>query len=530
MTQEQPHCAAARFLRDSLFRRLGETPLRVVAFFSLILSSFAGQVGADDYYVSVNGSDNGNGTVSQPWKSMNHAIGQLRPGDTLIVGAGHYKEPNRTVRIVHSGSKTRSIVVRSSQQNEKTPTVVWEPARIDMRPKAVSDWRFEGICFRPTQTAFLLGDPQAKVKASRITFRNCRFENKQALKIGYADDVLVDGCYFYRIQSEQRGEDMHAISAQHYAHRLTIRNCQFEDISADGVQVGQSAGDLREVLIEGCRFWINRDRDGTLKDKRLQQRWGNTGENGIDIKQVDADGSVAIRGCEISGYRPTLPGQNATGAFGAGIVIHFGSHNITVSRCRLRDNSQGVTVGGSRTATGPPAIVRIENCLIHDNSQVGIHVRESRSVHLVHNTFARNGLNDEGRSYATGTVGGGRRQMAAHLWVSRDAADLQITNNLFWQGMAVDGPGAARRALNANYNCWASVDVKSQSFPVGANSLHVDDPKVDAATFKPNASSPIVRRAQPLDVRTDYAGSQRNAAPTIGALEPDESPGVQTDK
>ncbi|MFV1994598.1 MAG: right-handed parallel beta-helix repeat-containing protein [Verrucomicrobiales bacterium] len=315
--------------------------------------------------------------MSDPWATISHALRQLEAGDTLMIADGDYDEPESIVRLRNSGSGEAPITVRGSQRPEGAkPGVSWKFAKIEMRALDVSHWAFEGICFRPREVAFHLGDAKQKTKATHIRFRRCRFEGRQGLKIGRAEDVVVEDCHFYRIQSERIGEDMHGIAAQHYAHRLTVRGCRFEDISGDGIQVGHSEGDLRDIVIENCRFWINRNPDGTLVDQDLQEQWGNTGENGIDVKEVDPGGSVTIQNCEISGYRPTVPGQNASGAFGAGIVVHFGSRNVVVARCRLSDNSQGITVGGVRKGGGPPAEVRIENCLIHDNLEVGLSLRE----------------------------------------------------------------------------------------------------------------------------------------------------------
>src|SRR5439155_15657990 len=44
------------------------------------------------YYVSTTGSDSNPGTITQPFRTLNHAVAVLHPGDTLYVRGGTYAE------------------------------------------------------------------------------------------------------------------------------------------------------------------------------------------------------------------------------------------------------------------------------------------------------------------------------------------------------------------------------------------------------------------------------------------------------
>lgn len=80
---------------------------------SLLLLCFCFPVVADWYFVSVSGSDNNSGrTQITAWKSFEHSIKQLMPGDTLFVLPGIYSEalvsiragePNKPIKIVGLG-------------------------------------------------------------------------------------------------------------------------------------------------------------------------------------------------------------------------------------------------------------------------------------------------------------------------------------------------------------------------------------------------------------------------------------------
>lgn len=59
----------------------------------------------------VGGDDQHDGSRSQPWKTIQHAISQLSPGDTLYLKGGMYYE-HITVKV--RGSSSRPITIRSA--------------------------------------------------------------------------------------------------------------------------------------------------------------------------------------------------------------------------------------------------------------------------------------------------------------------------------------------------------------------------------------------------------------------------------
>lgn len=90
--------------------------LRVLPFvlvFLLLLSTiFSNSVSAagKSYYVSLVGSDKNNGSFTSPWRSINNAIDKLRPGDTLFIMGGVYKEK---LNIEVSGTEQSYITIAS---------------------------------------------------------------------------------------------------------------------------------------------------------------------------------------------------------------------------------------------------------------------------------------------------------------------------------------------------------------------------------------------------------------------------------
>jgi serralysin len=64
------------------------------------------------YYVSTTGTDNGSGTQTTPWATINHALASnLKPGDVVVVEPGTY---NEAVSINKGGSAAGNITLESA--------------------------------------------------------------------------------------------------------------------------------------------------------------------------------------------------------------------------------------------------------------------------------------------------------------------------------------------------------------------------------------------------------------------------------
>jgi hypothetical protein len=67
------------------------------------------------FYVSTTGRDSNPGTISQPWRTIQHAANSVSAGDTVYVRAGVY---NEVVTIPVSGSSTEGFITFSSYPGE----------------------------------------------------------------------------------------------------------------------------------------------------------------------------------------------------------------------------------------------------------------------------------------------------------------------------------------------------------------------------------------------------------------------------
>ena len=70
-------------------------------------------VAGADYYVAPSGSDSGAGSSSAPWRTLERAMEALRPGDTLVVGNGTYREKLDGLKIT-PGTSGGPITVKAA--------------------------------------------------------------------------------------------------------------------------------------------------------------------------------------------------------------------------------------------------------------------------------------------------------------------------------------------------------------------------------------------------------------------------------
>jgi hypothetical protein len=210
---------------------------------------------------------------------------------------------------------------------------------------------------------------------SNAVIRNCTFRNftDEAIVIDGATDVLIENNRFESIRSRVAGQDTHAIAVPTRGQRITIRNNTFVDIGADGVQLGDTGTDIRDVTISHNEFFVTSD---------------TVGENGVDVKTVQ--GPVRIANNRIHGFRPCESGQDCSGdPHGAGIVIHAGATNVLVERNLIYNNTRGMSVAAG-FANIPPRNVVVRNNVIYNNQRRAVVIDTVHSVELLNNTLVNN--------------------------------------------------------------------------------------------------------------------------------------------
>ncbi len=116
------------------------------------------------YFVDVGKGDDANdGTRTKPWKSIQHGVHRLKPGDTLYLRGGVYYEK---VRLTKSGTAEAPIVIASYpgeiatidgglREFHDSPESSWEPAKGGADGEYVSTKTYTNVDERKLPTQFL---------------------------------------------------------------------------------------------------------------------------------------------------------------------------------------------------------------------------------------------------------------------------------------------------------------------------------------------------------------------------------------
>ncbi len=84
-------------------------------FLLIIVLNVTNLLGQTNYYVSGNGNNSNNGSISSPWETIQYAVNQLHPGDTLNIKSGTYPEK---IQISVSGTANAYITIRNYLNDE----------------------------------------------------------------------------------------------------------------------------------------------------------------------------------------------------------------------------------------------------------------------------------------------------------------------------------------------------------------------------------------------------------------------------
>jgi len=284
------------------------------------------------YVDSSRGNDANPGTKAKPWKSINHGLRRLKPGDALHLRGGTYYE---NVVIPVSGTEEAEIVIRSHpgelatidaglREFHDSPEDSWKPFEGGAKGEFVSTRTYPQFNGRPIVHAF----PAAGWEPF---FGK---EDVRAVALGHFADSMVP-LHGYRQVEDLRDDSM-----------LWDVSSKFD--KAAGVYCGPG-------------LWFNR------KTERIHVRLAHTtlaglgdrhyrgetdprklalcvsGPYGADALRINGVSNVVLRDIEVRG------------ASGSPLVNLYGSENVTLDGLTLHGGSPGLLAKASSK-------VRIVNC------------------------------------------------------------------------------------------------------------------------------------------------------------------------
>jgi Protein of unknown function (DUF1565). len=236
------------------------------------------------FYVATNGSDvTGDGSASNPWATITHALDSVPDGSTILVGPGTY-----TGRVRLRGTFARGVTVRSEVPYQ---------ARLRHNATVVTCFDGQGITLEgfdiahsgPGASALVIqiqdlrGEPGGSDFVSRIILRNNVLHdsyNNDILKINNgAGRITVKGNLFYN----QTGHDEH-MDVNSVTDVVIEDNLFFNDFAGSGRTNNNDTGSY--IVIKDS----NGNDDTNLGSQRVTVRrnlffnWeGSTGSNFVLI-------------------------------------------------------------------------------------------------------------------------------------------------------------------------------------------------------------------------------------------------------
>ncbi|MGH9459580.1 MAG: hypothetical protein ACRD1X_00035 [Vicinamibacteria bacterium] len=264
----------------ALFRPLGRLEGLVLALALIVFVGAPATVEAANFYVATDGDDGtGDGSLTNPWATITHALDTVPDGSTILVRPGTYNG-----RVNLRGSFPQGVEVLSEVpygarlRHNSTVVICFYGQGITLEGFDVAH-SGPGAGALVIQIQDLIGDPGGEDFVSRIILRNNVLHdsyNNDILKINNgAGNITVEGNVFYN----QTGHDEH-IDVNSVTDVVIQDNIFFNDFAGSGRSNANNTGSY--IVIKDS----NASDDSNLGSERITVRgnvflnWqGSTGSN-----------------------------------------------------------------------------------------------------------------------------------------------------------------------------------------------------------------------------------------------------------
>ena len=350
------------------------------------------------YYVSSKAKDNkGNGSIAQPWLSINHAIGKVLDNSLILVKPGTYKEKIKITRSARHGITLRSLIPYEAKLTENQ--------RVLALIKSASNIEIEG--FEITHINESAGpvvvhiDGWGKSMVKNITLRNNIIHdsfNNDLLKINFGAEHITVICNLFYNQGDS-DEHIDVNSAEH----VEIRNNVF---------FNDYASSNREYTKKSSSYITIKDSDGEL-------------DRFLGAKNITVDGNIFF---------------NWEGSHGFGFILigEDGKPYFEAQDIHIRNN---LLIGNSKNSMRSPFGVKgAKDIFFYNNTITG---------NLPSNAYAFR-VNREGKNFTpenivlynniwsdnSGTMGSGEYENSNDFsdTLPTHVGSFVLMSNIYWNG------------------------------------------------------------------------------------------------
>jgi hypothetical protein len=287
--------------------------------------------GQRTFYVAPAGDDAANGSASSPWLTFDHAVAQLRPGDTLYLRSGRYNQQIFEIKFAQGGTSWSNAL-----------TIASAPGELAVIETIGGD---NAIRFADGSVGY-------------VEFRNLVIDGSTA-------DPLSSIVYFGGTSHHIRLRDVEIADAMGSCVLAGGRFHEFLNMNVHGCGrfTGYPTGAnglylyTNDSLVEGGQFWNNR----AFGVRFLDSAPGQYGNNNI------------VRNARIynNGYGIGIDGTSDTTSGGGGIVL--GDTDNAAESNDIHDNAAGILVFGFNK---PARNAKVRSNRVHSNRGIGIEIQE----------------------------------------------------------------------------------------------------------------------------------------------------------
>ncbi|MCT8977240.1 cell wall-binding repeat-containing protein [Clostridium sp. CX1] len=220
-----------------------------------------------NFYVSTQGNDKNNGSLSSPFKTIQRGLDELKPGDTLLIRGGVYHETTDVFN--KSGSPTAWYTIKNYQNEEVTMTGDYKlnwggktaPDAITFRNS--SFWKIQGIKMtKYTGAGIYVTDKSSYIEMSDLTIWDLDYPIYRPYGTSGIDGENSSFCsvknsHIYNIGLKVDRPKDHGIYIGYGAYNWTFENNNIHDTAGAAIQLYGSPNGGSNCTIINNRLYNN---------------------------------------------------------------------------------------------------------------------------------------------------------------------------------------------------------------------------------------------------------------------------------
>jgi parallel beta-helix repeat protein len=461
---------------------------KAVRGYLLLLSAIAacclapGAALANTAYVSLSGNDGAAGSATAPWRTIQHGVDTLHPGDTLLIGPGVYRE---RIEIKHSGTPQAPITLAALPGAHVIVSGAdrlngWQ--RVDGAEESVyvHDWPYRFPIGGPNDLTHpgdlehrLTGRAEQIIHGGRL-LRQALTRPELAPGTFYAD-LEAKKLYVWlrgsddpnnsEMEASVRGQWLSGLASYIHVRGITFRYAA-NHAQRGAFFIGQEGGNAAPTqgwVVEDCVFERANGAGASITGPEHIFRRCLFQDNGQIGFGTSRSHNTRLERCGI--YRNNVKGYS-TGWEAGGCKVTM-SRGFVFDGCRSMDN-RGVgiwfDIGNEQS--------EVKNCFIADNDEAGIFYEISYGLHAHDNLIVNNANNGEspGGGWGSGgiTLSSSQDCVVEHntLIGNRDGIDLREQDRTTPRIDSAEGAQEVR-IFNRNHIIRANIIAYSQAYNIG---------------------------------------------------------------